>query len=84
MHLLLGFAAAKNLSGTAGLKPEPSIYHSGFDALDCRDCGHSFESRRIGRDASMNSAHLPLLAVAPSQPSRQCSSVIMTVRALPW
>jgi hypothetical protein len=32
-----GPAAAKSLNGTAGLKPEPSIYYSRFNALAYRD-----------------------------------------------
>ena len=55
----VGLAAAENLDDAAGLKPEPSIYHSGLDALDCRDGDHSSESRRIGRDTIMNSSSAP-------------------------
>jgi hypothetical protein len=65
----VGVAAAENLDNAAGLKLESSIYHSGLDALDYRDGGPSSESRRIGQDTIMNSAQLPLLAVAPSQPA---------------
>ena len=36
-----------------------TLDHSGLDALDCRDGDHSSESRRIGRDTSMNSSSAP-------------------------
>jgi hypothetical protein len=55
----VGLAAAKNLDDAAGLKPEPSIYHSGLNTLDCRDGDHSSESRRIGQDTIMNSSSAP-------------------------
>jgi hypothetical protein len=42
-----GPAAAESLDGTASLKPEPSICHSGFDPLDCRDGDHSSGGHRI-------------------------------------
>ncbi len=44
---LAGPAAAESLDGTASLKPEPSICHSGFDPLDCRDGDHSSRGHRI-------------------------------------
>jgi hypothetical protein len=33
--LLVGLTAAENPSEAIGLKLESSIYHSGFDALEC-------------------------------------------------
>ena len=68
-----GPAAAESLDGTASLKPIPSICHSGFDPLDCRDGDHSFGGHRIEWGTSMYSAQLRLLTVAPSRSSRQCS-----------
>jgi hypothetical protein len=65
----------KSLDGTAGLKPEPSILsicHSGFDACDYRDGDHSSGWHRTARDTSVIAARCRLLAVAPSQSSRQC------------
>jgi hypothetical protein len=52
----LGLAAAENPDNAAGLNPEPSIYHSGFDALDCRNSNYPTESRCIGRDTIMSLA----------------------------
>jgi hypothetical protein len=42
-----GPAAAESLDGTASLKPKPSICHSAFDPLDCRDGDHSSGRHRI-------------------------------------
>jgi hypothetical protein len=42
-----GPAAAESLDGTASLKPEPSICHSGFDPLDYRHGDHSSGEHRI-------------------------------------
>jgi hypothetical protein len=68
----VGLAAAENLDDAAGLKPEPSIYHSGLDALDCRDGDHSSESRRIGRDTIMNSSSAP-------SPRRRTITILTTM-----
>lgn len=57
--LVASLAAAENLNGTAGLKPEPSVYHSRLDALDCCDGDHSSESCRIGRDMRREGPRLP-------------------------
>jgi hypothetical protein len=42
-----GSVVAESLDGTASLKLKPSICHSGFDPLDCRDGDHSSGGHRI-------------------------------------
>ena len=79
----IGFAAAENLDDAAGLKPEPSISHSGVDALK-RLRQRSFLLSQLDwlRYEHELKLQRPFLAVAPLQPSRQCSSVIATAEAL--
>jgi hypothetical protein len=52
----VSLAVAENPDNAAGLNQEPSIHHSGLDALDRRNSDYPIESRRIGRDTIMSSA----------------------------
>lgn len=53
----VGLTATENPGSTAGLKLEPSIYHSGFDAPGCLRRSIPLSHVVMGQDASMSSAH---------------------------